>query len=129
MMHSAATELLQRIEQRVAMVGVIGLGYVGLPLAVEFARGGFRVLGFDIDDTRLDALNKGICHNSDVDDCVFQQALATRLAVTNNFECLSEADVLIICVPTPLDNNNEPDVSHIMSAAEQTARRLRRGQL
>ncbi len=129
MIHSKATEVLQRIEQRAAVVGVIGLGYVGLPLALEFARTGFRVLGFDIDETRIDTLKKGICHISDVNDDVFQQALATRLAVTNDFECLSEADVIIICVPTPLGNNKEPDVSHILNAAEQTARRLRRGQL
>jgi UDP-N-acetyl-D-glucosamine dehydrogenase len=128
-MHSEATELLQRIEQRCALVGIIGLGYVGLPLAVEFARGSFRVLGFDIDQARVDALNRGVCHNSDVDDRVFQQALATGLEVTNNFDRLSEADVVIICVPTPLGNNKEPDVSHIMSAAEQIACRLRRGQL
>jgi UDP-N-acetyl-D-glucosamine dehydrogenase len=129
MMHSEATHLLQRIEQGVAIVGVIGLGYVGLPLAVEFANGGFRVLGFDIDTARLNALNKGICHISDVDDCVFQQALATGLEVTNDFNRLSEADAIIICVPTPLGSNKEPDVSHILSAAEQIARRLRRGQL
>jgi UDP-N-acetyl-D-glucosamine dehydrogenase len=129
MTHSEATQFLQRIEQRVAIVGVIGLGYVGLPLAVEFAGGGFRVLGFDIDTARLNALNKGICHISDVDNHVFQQALATGLEVTNDFNRLSEADAIIICVPTPLGSNKEPDVSHILSAAEQIARRLRRSQL
>lgn len=129
MIHSEATELLQRIERRVAVVGVIGLGYVGLPLAVEFARAGFRVLGFDIDRERIDALNRGICHIGDVDDGVLRQALAAQLEVTNDFERLPEADALMICVPTPLGKNKEPDVSHIMSAAEQSARRLRRGQL
>ncbi|HLQ11418.1 MAG TPA: nucleotide sugar dehydrogenase [Ktedonobacteraceae bacterium] len=129
MTHSEATGLQQRIEQRAAVVGVIGLGYVGLPLAVEFARAAFRVVGFDIDKTRVDALNKGICHISDVDARVFQQALETRLEITNNFDRLTEADAVIICVPTPLNKNKEPDVSHIMSAAEHIARRLRRGQL
>ncbi|HEU0000206.1 MAG TPA: nucleotide sugar dehydrogenase, partial [Ktedonobacteraceae bacterium] len=129
MVYSEASELLQRIERRVAVVGVIGLGYVGLPLAVEFARADFCVLGFDIDKERIDALNRGICHISDVNDDVLRQALATNLEATSNFERLPEADALMICVPTPLGKNKEPDVSHIMSAAEQIARHLRRGQL
>jgi len=129
MMKSAASELLQRIEQRGAVVGIIGLGYVGLPLAVELARASFRVIGFDIDETRLAALNRGICHVSDVDERAFQEALATHLEFTNNFDRLAEADAIIICVPTPLNQNREPDVSHIMQAAEQIARCLRPGQL
>lgn len=128
-MQSAASELLQRIEQRSAVVGIIGLGYVGLPLAVELARAGFRVIGFDIDETRLAALNRGICHVSDVDERAFQEALATHLEFTNHFDRLGEADAIIICVPTPLSRNREPDVSHIMQAAEQIARCLRPGQL
>src|SRR5450755_699499 len=123
-MHSETIHLLRRIEQRAAVVGIIGLGYVGLPLAVEFARAGFRVLGFDIDRTRVDALNQGICYSNDVDVDVFQQALATKLLATDDFDLLPEADALIICVPTPLDKNKEPDVSHIMSAAEQIAHHL-----
>ena len=129
MMQSAASELLQRIEQRGAIVGIIGLGYVGLPLAVEFAQHGFRAIGFDIDEMRIDALNRGICPISDVDERAFHEALATRLEVTNNFDRLAEADAIIICVPTPLNRSREPDVSHILSAAEQIARCLRAGQL
>ena len=129
MMHSEATELLRRIEQRMVVVGVIGLGYVGLPLAISFAGAGLRVLGFDIDKERIDALNRGICHIGDVGNDVLRQALATQLEVTNDFERLPEADAVMICVPTPLGKNKEPDVSHILSAAEQIARRLRRGQL
>src|SRR5690348_4510874 len=129
MMQSAASELLRRIEQRRAVVGVIGLGYVGLPLSVELARVGFRVTGFDIDETRLDALNRGICHISDVDERAFQEAMATRLAFTYRFDRLAEADAIIICVPTPLNESREPDVSHIMQAAEQIARSLHPGQL
>ena len=129
MMQSAASEFLQRIEERSAVVGVMGLGYVGLPLAVELARAGFRVTGFDIDETRINALNRGICHVTDVDECVLQEALATRLAVTNNFDRLTGVDAVVICVPTPLNQSREPDVSHIMQAAEQIARCLRPGQL
>ena len=123
------SEAMQRIERRTAIVGVIGLGYVGLPLAVEFARAGFRVLGFDIDKERIDGLNRGICHIGDLDDYVLREALATKFEVTNDFERLPEADAVIICVPTPLGKNKEPDVSYIMSAAEQIACRLRQGQM
>src|ERR1051326_3950138 len=105
MMQSAASELLGRIEQRSALVGVIGLGYVGLPLAVELARAGFRVTGFDIDETRLDALKRGICHVSDVDERVFQEAMATRLVFTDRLDRLAESDAIIICVPTPLNES------------------------
>ena len=129
MTHCEASELLQHIEQHTARVGIIGLGYVGLPLAVEFAYAGFRVSGFDIDQVRIAALNKGICHINDVDEQNFHQALATKLEVTHNFDRLPEADVIIICVPTPLGKNKEPDVSHIMNAAERITQHLRRGQL
>lgn len=128
-MQSAASELLQRIEQRSAVVGIIGMGYVGLPLAVELGRAGFRVIGFDIDETRLDALNRGICHVGGVDERVFHEALATHLEFTSHFDRLVEADAVIICVPTPLNSSREPDVSHILEAAEQIARCLRAGQL
>lgn len=129
MIQSAASELLQRIEQRSAVVGIIGLGYVGLPVAVELGRAGFHVIGFDIDETRLDTLNRGICHISDVDERVFHEALATHLEFTNHFDRLAEADAIIICVPTPLNSSREPDVSHILEAAAQIARCLRPGQL
>src|ERR1700732_3319031 len=111
MIHSetATGALLQRIEQRTAIVGVIGLGHVGLPLAVEFARAGFRVMGFDIDKARVSALNKGLCEIDDVDNVVFQQALATKLRATDDFDRLAEVDAVTICVPTPLGKNKEPD--------------------
>lgn len=129
MVHSEATELLQRIEQRTAVIGVIGLGYVGLPLAVAFAGAGFRVVGFDVDTTRVDALKRGICHISDIDSSAFQVALATRLQVSGDFSRLAEVDAITICVPTPLNGNKEPDISSVMSAAEQIACHLRGGQL
>jgi UDP-N-acetyl-D-glucosamine dehydrogenase len=121
--------LYRRIEQRRASIGVIGLGYAGLPLAVEFARAGFHVTGFDIDGERVDALNAGICHIADVDGAAFQAALGTTFQATGRFEQLAGMDVVTICVPTPLGKNREPDFSHIMSAAEQVARYLRQGQL
>ncbi len=126
---AATTKLLQRIEQRTAVIGVIGLGYVGLPLAVEFARAGFRVVGFDVDAARVASLNQGVCHIADVDKTDFQQALVTNFQATSNFGLLAEVDAVTICVPTPLGKNKEPDVSYVMSAAEQVARHLHKGQL
>lgn len=117
------------LEQRLATVGVIGLGYVGLPLAVEFAGAGFQVIGFDVDKARVAALQKGICHIADVDERAFQEVLATQFQPTTDFDLLAEVDVAIICVPTPLGKNKEPDISYVMSAAEHIASHLHAGQL
>lgn len=122
-------QLYRRIEQRSATIGVIGLGYIGLPLAIEFARAGFRVMGFDIDGDRVESLNAGFCHISDVDNAAFQEALGTTFRATGRFEQLAGMDVVAICVPTPLKKNKEPDISHVMNAAEQVARYLHQGQL
>src|SRR5262249_39152620 len=85
------TGLLTRIEQRKATVGIIGLGYVGLPLATEFAQAGFQVVGFDIDSQRVAALNKGICHIPDVDDAVFEQLVTTgQFRATVDFSQLTD---------------------------------------
>jgi UDP-N-acetyl-D-glucosamine dehydrogenase len=124
-----ADRLLQRIEQRTATVGVLGLGYVGLPLAVAFAKAGFRVQGFDVNRARVAELNEGICYIEDVDNEVFQHVLTTTFQPTVNFDHLTEVDIAIICVPTPLGKNKEPDISFVLHAAEQIAARLHRGQL
>src|SRR5512146_1664590 len=102
--------LLTRIEQRRALVGVIGLGYVGLPLAVAFAEAGFGVLGFDVDHARVEALNAGVCHIPDVESEGFR-ALVARGAfqATDDFERLAEVDTVSICVPTPLRKTKDPD--------------------
>jgi UDP-N-acetyl-D-glucosamine dehydrogenase len=121
--------LLARIEQREAVVGVIGLGYVGLPLATEFARTGFRVLGFDVDCERVAALNGGIAHIQDVDSAVFQRIVQTVFQATSDFDRLAEVDAICICIPTPLQKSKDPDMSYIVSATEQIARRLHAGQL
>ena len=124
------TSLLQRIERRRALVGVVGLGYVGLPMAVEFVRAGFQVLGFDIDGTRVAALNAGISHIPDVDGAYFQQiAQAGLFTATSQFERLAEVDTMSICVPTPLNKTKEPDISYVVNAAEHAAATLRPEQL
>lgn len=122
--------LLTRIDQRRARVGVIGLGYVGLPLAVAFAQAGFRVLGFDVDRARVDALNAGICHIPDVDGDVLRVLVEQgAFQATDDFERLAEMDTVSICVPTPLRKTKDPDISAVINAAEQIVRTLHPQQL
>lgn len=122
--------LMGRIERRDAVIGVIGLGYVGLPLAVAFAQAGFRVVGFDVDRQRIAALNGGKCHIPDVDAVVLRELVAAeRFSATHDFDWLAEVDAVSICVPTPLRKSKDPDISYVTAAAEQIARTLHAGQL
>jgi UDP-N-acetyl-D-glucosamine dehydrogenase len=123
-------ELSRKIEKREARVAIIGLGYVGLPLAVEIARAGFTVTGIDLDGERVEALSKGRNYISDVDDETLRALVAEkRLIATDSYGILDHMDVAILCVPTPLTKHKEPDISYIMSAANQVAVRLRAGML
>ena len=123
-------ELLSKIIERRAVVGVIGLGYVGLPLAVEFGRAGFTVIGFEVDTTRIDIINKGESYIPDVPSRIVQQLTERgKLSATADFSKLAETDAVIVCVPTPLRKTKEPDISYILSAAEQVTRYLRSPQL
>jgi UDP-N-acetyl-D-glucosamine dehydrogenase len=122
--------LLERIQSRRAQVGVIGLGYVGLPLAVEFARAGFTVVGFDVDSRKTDQINNGRSYIPDVrEEDLAGQVRAGRLRATTAMAELAEADVIDICVPTPLRKTKDPDLSYIVRAVEAVAATLRRGQL
>jgi UDP-N-acetyl-D-glucosamine dehydrogenase len=123
-------ELLALIAQRRATVGVIGLGYVGLPLVVEFAANGFKGIGFEVDQTKANKINEGISYIGDVPSSrVTELVSAGRLQATTNFDLLSQCDAIIICVPTPLRKTKEPDVSYILAAAGEIQKRIRRGQL
>ena len=127
---SALAELAARIDAKTARVGIIGLGYVGLPLAVEFAKEGFAVTGIDVDGARVAGVNRGRSYIPDVpSDDLSQLLRAKRLSATTQFDGLSELDAIIICVPTPLRKTREPDISCIVSAAQAIASSLRRGQL
>jgi UDP-N-acetyl-D-glucosamine dehydrogenase len=129
-LNSVARDLKQRIEQRAARVGVIGLGYVGLPLAVAFGKAGFSVIGVDVDRRRLERVAAGESPVEDVrSDDLATLVAAGRLAVTNDSGALAQADAIIICVPTPLGKHKEPDITHIVSAAEAVAKILRPGHL
>jgi UDP-N-acetyl-D-glucosamine dehydrogenase len=123
-------DIKQLIETRAARVGVIGLGYVGLPLAVEFARRGLRATGFEVDERKAASVNGGDSYIGDVTSDALREVVASeRLHATTDFDELSACDAIIICVPTPLRKTKEPDISYILAAASEIQKRLRRGQL
>jgi UDP-N-acetyl-D-glucosamine dehydrogenase len=120
----------ERALRRELRVAVLGLGYVGLPLALAFAERGFEVLGFDVDQDKVAALAAGKCYIEDLDDeRVVRAVAAGRLLATSDFERLGEADALLICVPTPLSEDGLPDLSFVETTVRQIAKHLRRGQL
>ncbi len=122
--------LTKKINTGRVTVGIIGLGYVGLPLALAFAEKGITVLGFDIDPEKPKLLNTGKCYISHLDSIRVKQAVkAKKLSATNDFTQLKEPDVIIICVPTPLTPQLDPDMSYIINTAVQIKKTLRKGQL
>jgi UDP-N-acetyl-D-glucosamine dehydrogenase len=122
--------LKAQLEEKTAKIGVIGLGYVGLPLAVEFADHGFHVLGIDSDPEKIDLLTKGENYIGDVEDSKLEKVVkAGSLTATTSYANVANLDVIYICVPTPFTKNKEPDVSYIKSASEGIAAGLRKDQL
>jgi len=123
-------QLARRIERRTARIGILGLGYVGLPLAVEFAKEGFPVTGIDPDPKRVSGVNRGRSYVVDVpSEDLRALRKSRRLRATASFDVLGRQDALIVCVPTPLRKTREPDLTYILAATQQIARRVRRGQL
>lgn len=123
-------QLLARFESREAVVGIIGLGYVGLPLAVEVARSGYRVLGFDVSDRVVAAVNAGESHILDVSSETLSAFVGDGLlSATSDLSRLAECDAISICVPTPLNKTKEPDLSYVLAASHAVAHALRPGQL
>ena len=123
-------EFISAIAEKRARVGVIGLGYVGLPLVTEFARGGFTAIGFEVDTAKAATINSGESYIGDVPSSQVKELIDSgRLHATTNFDELKDCDAIIICVPTPLRKTKEPDVSYILAAADEIQKRLRRGQL
>ena len=122
--------LLGRIRSRDVRVGVIGLGYVGLPLAVEFAKAGFRVVGFDIDSEKVARIQAGESYIADVRSDETRAVTASgNLAVTTDFQRLGAVDTVNICVPTPLRKTRDPDLSHVVAAIDEIAKYVHAGQL
>lgn len=122
--------LLKKIRHADAIIGVIGLGYVGLPLALAYAERGFTVLGFDVDARKIKAIGHGQSYISHIDQSKVKQSVeAGRLSATGDFSRLGEPDAILICVPTPLTQQLDPDMSYIVKTTEQIKKCLRAGQL
>jgi UDP-N-acetyl-D-glucosamine dehydrogenase len=129
-MSSVSQELRDRIEARTARAGIIGLGYVGLPLAVELARAGFETIGLDLDPNKVAAVNAGGSYIPDVPASdVHALVAAGRLRATADYQAVADLDTVNICVPTPLRKTKDPDMSFVISAVEAVARHLHRGML
>ena len=123
-------KLLEKVTNRQARVGVIGLGYVGLPLAVEFAKAGFDVTGFDVDESKVSEINAGRSYILDVkSEDVAANVKAGLLRATRDMSKLADMDAVDICVPTPLRKTKDPDMSYVVSAAEEIAKYLHRDML
>jgi UDP-N-acetyl-D-glucosamine dehydrogenase len=124
------TTFQSRLQNKTAQIGVIGLGYVGLPLGLIFARNGFPTTGFDIDQAKVDVLEKGGSYIRHIpDSTVKEQVEKKAFRATTNFAFLDAMDAILICVPTPLDRHREPDLSFVRNTAQDIAPHLRRGQL
>ena len=122
--------LLQKIASREARIGIVGLGYVGLPLAIEFARAGFTVHGVDIEPDKVKQINAGRSYIGDIpDDCVRELVQAGRLSAAASYDGLGDVDAVSICVPTPLRKTRDPDMSYIIQAARSIAEICRPGML
>ena len=116
------TQLLDRFHNRTAKIGVVGMGYVGLPLAVEFARAGYTVIGQDLIAEKVEMINDGISYIGDVPTDVLAPLVASgKLCATTNYADLAECDAISIAVPTPLRKTKDPDMSHVLSAADSVA--------
>jgi len=126
---SFAVERLTRLQDRSARIGVIGLGYVGLPLSLLLAEAGFRVLGFDIDTKKVESLEAGSSYIFRIPAEEIQAARDNGFRATSDFSQLSEQDAILLCVPTPLTEHHEPDLSYVENTARMIAPWLRRGQL
>src|SRR5438876_5788049 len=123
-------KIISLITEKRARIGVVGLGYVGLPLLAEFARKGFSCTGFEVDANKAAHINAGSSYIGDISPAAIKELMvAKRLRATTDFDHLTECDAVIICVPTPLRKTKEPDVSYILAAAEEIKKRLHQGQL
>ena len=123
-------ELIAKAASRQALIGVVGLGYVGLPLVAEMAAAGYRVLGFDVTQRVVDHVNQGVSHVQDVpSERLAKFVKAGRVTATTDLSRMGEPDCLAICVPTPLSKSRDPDVSYILAATASVAKTIRPGQL
>jgi UDP-N-acetyl-D-glucosamine dehydrogenase len=123
-------QLIKKVRSKSAIIGVIGLGYVGLPLTKRFLEAGFHVIGFDIDQTKVDQLYSGKSYLKHINhELLFHTLQSTQFEVTSDYKRTFEPDVLIICVPTPLGNHHDPDLSYVINTLNSLIPNLRNGQL
>lgn len=121
-------ELLNKIDKREIVVGVVGLGYVGLPLAVEKAKAGFNTIGFDVQEAKVNLVNEGHNYIGDVVDSDLKKLVeAGRLSATTDFSFVKDVDFIAICVPTPLDKHQQPDISYVKSSTIEIAKHMTKG--
>ncbi|MEI8140816.1 MAG: nucleotide sugar dehydrogenase [bacterium] len=121
--------LIEKLNNKSAVIGIVGLGYVGLPLVIRFAEEGFRVVGIDIDDSKVTKLNAGKSYIEHIPASAILQTRKAGFRATTNFAEAKKADALIICVPTPLDEHREPDMSYVIGTVESLIPNIRAGQL
>ncbi|MGX8709365.1 MAG: nucleotide sugar dehydrogenase [bacterium] len=127
-MSNVKTELLNKIQDKSAVVGIVGLGYVGLPLAVEFAKAGYRTIGFDVQSQKVDSVNAGKNYIGDiVGDTLKHVVESGTLSATSDFSFIKGVDAVAIAVPTPLDKYQQPDISYVKGSTESVAKYLHRG--
>ena len=123
-------KLLEKIKNRTALVGIIGMGYVGLPLGLAFANKKFNVLGFDLDEKKITFLNNGKGYLKHINEIKIKEAVNSGcLSATSDFSRLKEVDAILICVPTPLNEHREPDMSYVVNTSKTIAKYLQKGQL
>lgn len=124
------TELLKKIEEKKIVAGVVGLGYVGLPLAVEKAKAGFKTIGFDVQESKVKMVNEGKNYIGDVvDNDLADLVKNNMLSATTDFSFIKDVDFVAICVPTPLDEHQEPDISYVKSSTEAVSKYLHKGMM
>ena len=121
--------LLDKFKSKSAVIGIFGLGYVGLPLAIRFVEAGFKVIGFDIDEDKIVKIGSGKSYFKHIEDSKVASAISSGLSATTDFSQLSQADALIICVPTPLNKSREPDLSFVTSTMDLMLPHIRAGHI
>ncbi len=128
-LNNTKAKLIKKLNDTQATIGVIGLGYVGLPLSLRFNAAGYDVIGFDTDPSKTHQLNSGISYISHIDSCRVQQAINNGFTATANFARIKDVDGIILCVPTPLTSNRQPDLSFVIQTTEAICPHLHEGQV
>ena len=129
MKNDFSNDLLEKIKLKKAKIGIFGLGYVGLPLSLRFSEKGFKVFGFDIDKVKINALKKNKSYIGHISSTKIKTANKNNFQVSDNFELVTECDVLIICVPTPLGKYKEPNLNFVLDTLENIKEYLKKGQI